>query len=215
MNKSVFDYVGNLDTLLAVVIGAMLATLGALFAELIQDRMNRRRRERDAARFFGEIMYTIDHIIGLAVSSQKYGDPWGAVTRRMFRTALREAQIYERNRERLFDVRDTALRTRVHSHFLSEIFPLEQIIDNCDEIILMEKLLGEDDVAPSRADKISLLMTEERRARDVALAALVREQKRTSEVCDGLSKLACIDFIAARDNALPATPATPPEQTPA
>ncbi len=206
MSKSVFEFVGNLDTLIAVVVGAMLATLGALFAELIQDRMNRGRRERDAARFFGEIMYTIDHIIGLALASQKIGDPWGVVTRRMFRTALREAQIYERNRERLFDVRDTALRTRIHSHFLSEIFPLEQILDNSDEIAIMEKLLGDDELAPARADRLRGLIETEMRLRNTALSALVREQQKTQDVCDGLAKLACIDFIAARANSLPTTP---------
>ena len=55
MRQSVFDYIGSLNTLIAVFIGAILATGGALVAEIIQERTNRNRQERDAARFFGDI----------------------------------------------------------------------------------------------------------------------------------------------------------------
>jgi len=54
--SSIFDFIGNLDTLLAVMLGALLATFGALVSELIQNRLGQKRRQRDAARFFAEIL---------------------------------------------------------------------------------------------------------------------------------------------------------------
>lgn len=193
MNKSVFEYVSNLDTLIAVVVGAMLATMGALFAELIQDRLNRRRRERDAARFFGEILSSIDRIIDAAVASQKIGDPWGSVTRRMFKTALRESEVYQRNRERLFDIRDTELRASIHQHFITEMFPLEAIIEYCEE------LCGIDDEVeagplPGRAGKLALRATQLKDIRTRSLEVLVAERGKTSDICEGLRKLAGVDF---------------------
>lgn len=190
MNKSVFDYVGNLDTLLAVVVGAMLATLGALFAELIQDRMNRRRRERDAARFFGEIIGSIDRLVLLAVESQKFGDPWGPVTRRMFKAALHEAELYERNRERLFDIRDVEVRKAVHAHFLNKMFPLEMMVETSDEIIDMERELLDDATSAARREDIAGCKVDLAGARDSALRAVVAEIGHAGEHCAKLERLA-------------------------
>jgi hypothetical protein len=39
MRASTFDFIGNLDTLLAVMVGALLATIDALVSELIQNRL--------------------------------------------------------------------------------------------------------------------------------------------------------------------------------
>ena len=39
MRPSAFDFIGNLDTLLAVVAGAMLATLGGLIGERTPARL--------------------------------------------------------------------------------------------------------------------------------------------------------------------------------
>ena len=104
MRQSVFDFIDNLDTLLAVIIGALLATGGAMVAELVQDRLGQKRKERDAARFFGEILASVDSILDRAFASMEIGDRWGDVTVRLFRTALNEAGIYERNRERMFEI---------------------------------------------------------------------------------------------------------------
>jgi hypothetical protein len=193
MNKSVFEYVSNLETLIAVVIGAMLATMGALFAELIQDRLNRRRRERDAARFFGEILSSIDRIIDAAVASQKIGDPWGSVTRRMFKTALRESEVYQRNRERLFDIRDTELRAKIHQHFITEMFPLEAIVEYCEELCSIDDEV-EAGPSPGRRDKLSARTTFLTDIRARSLAVLIAEREKTGDICEGLRKLAGVDF---------------------
>ena len=196
MNKSVFEYVGNLDTLAAVVVGAMLATLGALFAEMIEDRMNRRRRERDAARFFGEIIASIDRLVLLAVQSQKFGDPWGRVTRRIFKTALHEAELYERNRERLFDIRDVETRKAVHTHFLNKMFPLEMMVEASEDILGMERELLEDSTSAARRADILTCKGDLSGAREAALRAVVAEISHSDQYCARLEKIA---GVALRD----------------
>jgi len=213
MNKTVFDFVGNLDTLLAVVVGAMLATLGALFAELIQDRMNRRRRERDAARFFGEIISSIDRLVMLAIESQKFGDPWGPVTRRMFKAALHEAELYERNRERLFDIRDIDVRKAVHAHFLNKMFPLEMVVETSDEIIAMERELLEDSTSAARREDIAQCKVDLSGARGAALRAVEAEISHAGEYCARLERLA---GVRLKDDGPVAWPPRPiPPATPA
>lgn len=194
MNKSVFDYVGNLDTLAAVVVGAMLATLGALFAEMIEDRMNRNRRERDAARFFGEIIASIDRLVLLAVESQKFGDPWGRVTRRIFKTAMHEAELYERNRERLFDIRDVDTRKAVHAHFLNKMFPLEMMVEASEDILGMERELLDDSTSAARRADILSSKGDLANARDTALRAVVAEISHSDKYCARLEKIARVAF---------------------
>jgi len=196
MNKAVFDMVSNLDTLLAVVVGAVLATTGALLAEVVQDRLNRKRREREAARFFGEILSNIDRIIVTAIRSHGIGEPWGPVTRRLFRTALREAQVYDRNRERLFDIRDMELRARIHSHMITKTFPVDAIVEYCADLDHLEDAIIDDAAAPGtgRRDKIDARIAQLRDALVNALAALENEVKVTPDLCAGLEKLAGVSF---------------------
>ncbi len=190
MRQSIFDYVGNLDTLIAVVVGALLATSGALFAELIQDRLNRKRRERDAARFFGEILASIDRIIDFAFRSQTIGDEWGSVTQRLFRTAMREAGVYERNRERLFDLRNAELRSRIHTHFLSETFPIDAVLTSCEQI---EELSNETQETPP-SGRLKTRLEKLRLVRQRSLETLRREHAKTHEICAELEKIGGVKF---------------------
>ncbi len=205
MRQSAFDFVGNLDTLLAVVIGAMLATIGGLVAEHYEDRIERRRRERDAARFFGEILYSIDTLVTRAIDSQKIGDPWGPVTLRLFKTALREAEVYERNRERLFDLHDGELRKKIHTHVVSEILPLEGMLDGCERLAALAAEIEErEDLPPQRREKIEKISAEIVDMRERALGFIKLEREMTADLCASLQRLASIGAhgAAARPSAL-------------
>lgn len=207
MRQSIFDYVGNLDTLIAVVIGAILATGGALVAELIQERLNRKRRERDAARFFGEVLSSIDRILDFAFHSQTIGDKWGGVTIRLFKTAQREAQVYERNRERLFEIGNMDLRTRIHSHFLVETFPIEAIIDNTEEINHINVILNDDiPETPEKRQALHEQMQELIANRERALTSLREEHAKTCAICDELEEIGGVKFapINTDDTVAPA-----------
>jgi hypothetical protein len=216
MNKTVFDLIGNLDTLLAVTVGAVLATLGALFAELIEDRMNRKRRERDAARFFGEILTTMGRTIDMALASQRIGDPWGPVTQRMFRMAQREASVYERNRERLFDIDDIKLRARIHQHFLTEYFPLEAIVDSSASIDELRRALDNDpDLAPDRRRREEERIDGQSAMRQRAAELLVFEREKTRDICADLERIAKASFALPDAPAPNVTAATWPPGPPA
>ncbi len=195
MRNSVFDYIDNLDTLLAVVIGALLATGGALVAELVQDRLGQKRRERDAARFFGEILASVDLVLDRAFNSLNIGDRWGDVSRRLFETALNEAAIYERNRERLFEIRDMELRRVIHKHFLTEMVPLNALIDNSKDIASLEKeLQSENYVSQEQRDTMIAELESLRDAREAALVSVRNEHAETEAICKRLEPLAGVTF---------------------
>ncbi len=211
MRQSTFDFLGNLDTLLAVFIGAVLATGGALLAEIIQERTNRKRRERDAARFFGDILMSIDQILDFAFRSQDLGEKWGSITIRLFKTGLKEAEVYERNRERLFDISDMKLRGRIHSHFLTEIFPIEALIENCEEFTAIEHALGGDiKFSKKETEKSKARLLELQDAREAGLAALKSEHAKTDDLCKDMEKIAKVNFSAlANKNNIQAPPPPP------
>ena len=195
MRQSTFDFIDNLDTLLAVIIGAVLATGGAMVAELVQDRLSMKRKERDAARFFGEILATVDSILDRSFSSMDLGERWGDVTVRLFRTALNEAGIYERNRERLFEIRDVELRRRIHLHFLTEMVPLVALVETSREIKDLEKEL-QDDEALSAEKRARLLdeLEQKRESREGALESIRAEHALTEDICVELEPLADVKF---------------------
>jgi hypothetical protein len=118
------------DTLVAVVLGALLATLSGIAANQIEAYFKRRERERSAALLFGEVISTLRVLLIGAESSRNVGDPYGPVTRRMLHTARREIDLYERNRESLLDLRDPALRVDIHSMMLRIAMPLDGILDS-------------------------------------------------------------------------------------
>lgn len=193
MRQSPFDFVGNLDTLLAVIVGALLATIGGLIGEHFEDRIERKRRERDAARFFSEILATIDELVDRGMTSQRIGDPWGPVTMRLFRTALREAEVYERNRERLFDLHDEGLRKKIHTHVISEILPLEAMIDATERIEKLGEILEErGDLSPERRDKLARLSAEAIEMRGAGLEFIKAERANTADLCSALARLSAI-----------------------
>lgn len=195
MRQSAFDFVGNLDTLLAVVVGAMLATIGGLIGEHYEDIIERRRRERDAARFFGEVLGSIDALVDRALHSQKFGDPWGPVTMRLFRTAMREAEVYDRNRERLFDIRDVELRSRIHIHVISEIFPLEAIIEGSDRIAAITEALDDRSaISAERREKLEERLGVWLNSRRTAIEFIRDEREKTPPLCSDLEKLARVVF---------------------
>ena len=97
-----FDFISNFSTLWAIVIGAVLATVGGLAGSQIERVVERRQRERDAALLFAEVFSTIKVLLDMAGDTRRIGDPYGPITMRFIRAARREVEIYDRNREQLY-----------------------------------------------------------------------------------------------------------------
>jgi len=134
LDPGAYDFLSNFSTVGAIVLGSILATMGALAATQIEWRVERRRREQHAAVFFGEVLATLLAILRIAKRVKGIGDPYGPVTMRMLRQALQEIAIYDRNRENLYAIQDAGLRARIHTSVLRISSPLNGIFDTTEEI---------------------------------------------------------------------------------
>jgi hypothetical protein len=129
-----YDFISNFSTLWAVFLGAILATVGGFAATQIEWFFERRRRERNAALFFGEVLSTLTVLLRIANDTRGRGDPYGPLTMRILRTARREIDIYDRNRESLLDLRDSDIRARIHTLTLRIAMPIDNIFDATQEL---------------------------------------------------------------------------------
>jgi hypothetical protein len=122
------------NTLIAVTLGALLATLGGFMGARLEAWIQRHNRERDAALLLGEILFTFVMLLKMAGEARAIGDPYGPITLRMLHGARREADAYERNRERLPDLRDGPLRIETHKLMISLTMSVDGIIDTTSRL---------------------------------------------------------------------------------
>jgi hypothetical protein len=120
--------------LLAVALGAVLATAGGFLSGQFERALHRRERERNAALLFGEILSSLKLAIELVDASRGRGDPYGMVTLRMVRGAQRETETYVRNRETLFDLRQPAVRAQIHGLLVRMILALDGVLSAYEAI---------------------------------------------------------------------------------
>ena len=132
------DFISNFSTIWAVFLGALLATIGGFGATQLEWILERRRRERNAAIFFGELLTTLNIILTIAGETRQIGDPYGPITLRMLRSAVKEVEIYNRNRETLFDLRDAEMRARIHTLVLRIVMPADGVFDATNEIAAVQ-----------------------------------------------------------------------------
>jgi hypothetical protein len=132
--SSPFDAVENASTLGGVVIGAVVATLGSFAASWYERRLLRRERESDAALVFPELLRALGLQVAVMRAAHARGDPFGPITIRMARGVRRELEIYERNRERLFMVRDAGLRPQASALMARLTFAIERVLDHTDAL---------------------------------------------------------------------------------
>ncbi len=135
------DFISNFNTFWAVFLGAILATIGGFGATQAEWILERRRRERNAAIFFGELLTTMNIILTIADETRSVRDPYGPITLRMLRSAVKEVDIYNRNRETLFDLRDAELRAKIHTLVLRIVMPADGVFDTTSEIAHVQSLL--------------------------------------------------------------------------
>jgi hypothetical protein len=130
--------------LVAVVVGAFLATTGGYFASRIEESFRRRDRQKTSALLFGEIVFALKLILELADRARGRGDPYGPVTMRLVRAARHEAATYDRNREALFDIADPASRARTHTLLVQMTMALDGILSADEELRANDRALAAD-----------------------------------------------------------------------
>ncbi len=137
-------------SVVAVAVGAFLATISGFIGTQIEHFNRRRDDERSAALLFGEILVGIRLALQLAAETRGRGDPYGPITMRMLRAAQRETQTYDRNRESLFDLRNPQIRAQIHILLTRLILALDGITEISREIASTEttmRMRGPDDAS--------------------------------------------------------------------
>ena len=145
-------------TMLAVTVGAVLATAGGFIASQIEHSVRRRERERAAALLFGEILAAMKLIIGFAEATRSRGDPYGPITMRMVKAAQREAQTYDRNRESLFDLRDGLLRISIHTLMVRLTLSLDGVLDATERLAAIDVAAIQDSYIQDRQGSFDFML---------------------------------------------------------
>lgn len=117
------------ETILAVTLGAVLATAGGFLSSQLEMSLRRRERARFAALLFAEILLALQLILESMAQAREHGDPYGPITMRILRAAVREAQTYDRNRELLMDLRTATLRSELHALLVRLRLGLEALLE--------------------------------------------------------------------------------------
>jgi hypothetical protein len=129
-----FELSPHSETLVAVVLGATLATVSGMLATQVEAHLKRRERQRDAALLLGELLSTLHILLHQAARTRGFGDPYGPITVRMLRAARREIDLYDRNRELLYDLKNAPLRRTVHGLVVQIAMPLDGVLDASDAL---------------------------------------------------------------------------------
>lgn len=190
-----FDFLSNLDTLTALVAGAVLATAGGFIGAQIEYRVDQKRRERQAALFFGEIMSLLSVSVAAAQRARGIGDPFGPVTMRILRTIRRELDIYERNRERLFEIGSPSLRARIHTTLLRATMGIEGALESAAEAAdIQAEFQSSPEMTASRREHLDGKLAHRLRLRDGGFDFLVEASEQALKLAKELEPIARVDF---------------------
>jgi hypothetical protein len=189
-----YDFLSNFSTLWAVFVGAILATIGGFTATQLEWYFERKRREKNAALFFGEVLSTLAILIRMAQSTRGRGDPYGPVTSRMLRAARREIDIYDRNRESLLDLRDAEIRARIHTLVLRITMPLDGIFDATQEMGTLQAQIRAPGLDEQGRKDIEARMAIIDGARNVGFDFAVETGEQLMETVKQLEPLAGVSF---------------------
>lgn len=190
-----FDFLSNLDTLWAVVAGAVLATAGGFAASEIEHRVASKRREKQAALFFGEIMALLGIVVSSAERARGIGEPYGPVTMRLLKMVRRELDIYDRNRERLFELNDPSLRARIHTVLLRATMGLEGAVEAAQETMRLETELKTNlDLNPAQREHLQARLADQCSRRDGGFNFLIEGSKQALKLTKELEPIAGVKF---------------------
>jgi DNA-binding transcriptional MerR regulator len=193
MAGDTFGFLTDQSTLFAVVLGAILATIGGFVATVLERTLDRRDKQRNAALFFGEVLSTLAIIIRFADETKKIGEPYGPVTLRMLRSARNELDLYDRNRETLFDLHDADLRAQIQTLLIRLSMPLDGVIEATDDIRSMREQLRTQGDPQERAELERRLLQDESR-RELGYEFIIETAQQLKGAISGLEPLAKHSF---------------------
>jgi hypothetical protein len=193
MVSDTFGFLTDQSTLLAVVLGAILATIGGFTATVMERYLDKKEKEQNAALFFGEILSSLAIIIRFADETKKIGDPFGPVTMRMLRSARNELDVYDRNREQVFNIRDGDLRARMQTLLIRISMPIDGVIEASDEIKSMREMVRTIKEQSERAEIEVRLKSDETR-RNAGFEFILERADELKSVIEALGPIAKTSF---------------------
>jgi len=193
MVSDTFGFLTDQSTLIAVVLGAILATIGGFVATVMERYLDKKEKEENAALFFGEILSSLAILIRFADETKKIGDPYGPVTMRMLRSARNELDVYDRNREQVFYIRNADLRARMQTLLIRISMPIDGVIEATDEIKNMREAVRTIKDQAERAEIEVRLKADEAR-RNGGFEFILERADELKSVIDGLSPIAKHSF---------------------
>jgi hypothetical protein len=197
VNAEAFDFLQNLDTVWAIVIGAVLATAGGITASQLEHRVDTSRSKRQAALFFGEIMAMLGIVVTSAERAKRIGDPFGPVTMRLLRTVRREIDVYDRNRERLFEIPDPALRARIHMVLLRATMGVEGAVEAAEEVTAIEtELKLNPTMSKEQRCHLEARLADQKSRREGGFEFLIDSAAQARDLTKELEPVAGVDFTA-------------------
>jgi hypothetical protein len=188
------DFISNFSTLWAVFLGALLATAGGFAATQLEWQLERRRRERNAALFFGEVLSTMNILLSYAADTKKIGDPYGPITQRMFRSAVGEIEIYNRNRETLYDLRHAELRARIHTLTLRITMSIDGLFDAHNTIKALQEELRTAEMGESRRKETEQRIVNLEESREGSYEFVMESAEQLKSVIRELEPIARFSF---------------------
>ena len=182
------------ETLWAVILGAVLATIGGFLSTTFEASFRRRERERGAALLFGEILSVLELMIGLTRDARGRGEPYGTWTMRLARAVRREADTYERNREQLYDLRDAHTRAHIHTVMVRLMLALEGVFDATERIQADVITDRQPDLDSTSKAEVAARLAAAQAERDRAFEALCATAGAIAPIVTVLRPLAKQDF---------------------
>jgi hypothetical protein len=116
----------------------------------------------------------------------------------MLRAVRREIDLYDRNRQALYELRDARLRVRIHSFMVRTAMPLDGVLDASDELAPVAEVEGP-------GPRLAAL----RVARDLGFDFLIENAKEIAPLVATLAAPARHAFDAY-DDAVPGPPPSAP-----
>jgi hypothetical protein len=155
ITQSIFDLTSTAGAqFFAMLLGAFLASLGGFSVAWVLDLLERRREERSTALVMLDLLTSLNVMTNLARDARGRGEPYGPLTMRLITGCRRDLEVYERNRERIADITDPAVRSQIYTCMTRITMAIEGVLAETESIRAAEDAMAAAHV-DGRADKLA------------------------------------------------------------
>src|SRR5262249_4254386 len=123
------------------------------------------------------------------------GDPYGPVTMRLLRMVRRELDVYDRNRERLFELSDPAIRARIHGTPLRTMMGVEGAIEAAGKVTEPQTALKRTPgMSDAQREHLEARLADQIQRRDGGFDFLIETSDQAAKLAKELEPIARVDF---------------------